>query len=739
MANVYAVKSGNWSDTTVWNTSSLPDIIDDVYANTYTIYVDGNYQVSSVRNLSATSITRGGSFILNDGVSLSANVIGGGSDGVFCVRFLSADSSFSTIVGNISADGQLSNVRQSFALELSGTGTLNVYGNAVGAINNSSGTGVSDGYIQINAPGVLNIYGDVRGSDIGNVYFGINNKTNGVVNILGNVTGRTVTGGGVSLFVINNTSTGTINITGNVAAGAGHTNYGVNNNSVGVVNILGNVVGGTGTNSHGVNNNSSGVVSVFGDVSGSNNGHGLYSPNENGILSVVGNVYGGAGRAGISGNVQTTFIAITGNIYGGLGNNVHGIQMPYKSIVTVVGDVYGGSGGSAAGIFLNNATTGYLPMTAVIIGDVYGGTGSNSPGVNSNISGNLGLNTVTIVGDIRGATGVGLSMATGVAFVSGNLFGGIASGATFNSSSSAIGIIVGNVFGGVTTNSWGMDVLNNTNVTLFGSCYGGTASGSNGISVRGSTNCTLVVNGSAYAGAGNSSCGILIGTGIGNVVVYGSAVGHGLGGNNTGVWNSGTGTLVVSGNAIGGNFGSTGAGAVNNNTGTLIVKRAVGNDWGPGYTQAVSEGYGVWSSVQNAQTFIEELQCGSKGQWPTRGPIYFIPNEKATSTFKTDTLQNYSLIQSNSADNLLPTVSSVRQGEIYDLGMDTGTCIIPPASSVGFGVSVDNTTGTATLTPTNVWNISSQEITNSQSLGGRLKNTLTANAAEKIINSLNFS
>jgi hypothetical protein len=33
MANVYAVKNGNWSDTTLWNTGSLPAIIDDVYAN----------------------------------------------------------------------------------------------------------------------------------------------------------------------------------------------------------------------------------------------------------------------------------------------------------------------------------------------------------------------------------------------------------------------------------------------------------------------------------------------------------------------------------------------------------------------------------------------------------------------------------------------------------------------------------------------------------------------------------
>jgi hypothetical protein len=58
---------------------------------------------------------------------------------------------------------------------------------------------------------------------------------------------------------------------------------------------------------------------------------------------------------------------------------------------------------------------------------------------------------------------------------------------------------------------------------------------------------------------------------------------------------------------------------------------------------------------------------------------------------------------------------------------------------VGFGVPVDSTTGVATLTPTNVWNISSQEITDNQSIGGRLKNTLTANAAERLVNSFNLN
>ena len=44
----------------------------------------------------------------------------------------------------------------------------------------------------------------------------------------------------------------------------------------------------------------------------------------------------------------------------------------------------------------------------------------------------------------------------------------------------------------------------------------------------------------------------------------------------------------------------------------------------------------------------------------------------------------------------------MRFGVVYNNGNDTGAAYIPSASSVGFGVPVDNTTGTATLTAADV-------------------------------------
>jgi len=106
--------------------------------------------------------------------------------------------------------------------------------------------------------------------------------------------------------------------------------------------------------------------------------------------------------------------------------------------------------------------------------------------------------------------------------------------------------------------------------------------------------------------------------------------------------------------------------------------------------------------------------------------------------FETSPFQNVTLIQSNSADNLFPPVSSVRQGTTYNLGLSTGTCVIPAASAVALGIAVDNTIGTAVLTPANTWNYALTSITDTASMGGRLKNVSTTSGAGSLLASFNL-
>ena len=63
------------------------------------------------------------------------------------------------------------------------------------------------------------------------------------------------------------------------------------------------------------------------------------------------------------------------------------------------------------------------------------------------------------------------------------------------------------------------------------------------------------------------------------------------------------------------------------------------------------------------------------------------------------------------ADNtgLAPAVGDVRAGVVY--GSATGVLAVPAANSVAFGVPVDNTTGTAVLTPEAVWGHASRTTT----------------------------
>ena len=516
--------------------------------------------------------------------------------------------------------------------------------------------------------------------------------------LIGFVSGGNTT----SIYGVNNNSTGTINITGNIFGGTGSSARGIFNASTGIINVVGNVIGGTASNSQGIINNGNGTVTVFGNVSGSalaaNNAiaHGISNAGTTALLNVVGNCIAGRNQAnhGVSNGGTTSTINITGFCFGSR---------------------YLGNPGASHGV-LNSSSGG----TVTIYGGCFGGTGSNTYGAQNQSTG-----TMTVFGSVSSYSG-------------SNSWGILADAGTIN--------VIGEVRGGQGTSSAGLRQNVNTTVNLTGNCYAFNVflsdptltingAGSHGIE-NNSTTARTNITGNVFGGTRSDAYGVNNNT-TGTVVINGNAIG-GIFGDCDAVRNASTGTVLISGNAVGG-LGSTAYGARNASTGVLRVKRAVGNDWGLGYTAALGAAPGVFSSVAGSQTFVEELQMGPRGQWPTGGVIFFTPNPKATSQFETDTFQNYSLIQSNSADNLVPSVSSVRQGTTYNLGLSTGTCVLPPASSVALNVLVDNLSGTAVLTPTNVWNISASQIIDNLSIGGRLKNTLTANAAEKIINSFNLN
>jgi hypothetical protein len=333
--------------------------------------------------------------------------------------------------------------------------------------------------------------------------------------------------------------------------------------------------------------------------------------------------------------------------------------------------------GTVSGYSGTNSYGAYNASTGTIrvIGNVYGGQGTSTPGIVNNSTG-----AIEVTGSVYGLDFTKIDLTQPVNGTGGYGIHGSGNGPI---------TVTGNVYSSnMRGDAWGIYNQNGATVTVIGNVYGGT--------------------------------GPLLGT---------SSAAYGINNNNT------TSITVISGSAIGGSAAT--AYGVYGNAGIVRVKRAIGNDWGLNSTNINGSTPGIFGAL-GSQTFVEELQCGARGQWPTGGNVYFTLNAKATSTFQTSALQTTTLIESNSADNLLPPVSSVRQGITYNLGLSTGNCFMPVASAVAFGVPVDNITGTAVLTPSSTWNYALTSITDTASIGSRLKNASTTSGTGSLLASFNL-
>jgi len=453
MANVFATRTGVWSATATWNTSALPATVDDVYSNNFTVYVDESFQVRTVTNLSAVGINSGGRFIFNDGVSLSANVIGGGTNQIACVQFLSAFPASSTLVGNLCAVN--TSIAGPRALLHNSSGTMTVFGNGLGRIKGIGNP--ADGYIQHIGTGVLNLFGNYItgiGSAVDNR--GIWLGSSGTINLVGNLSGGE---GGTSEGLYIN-STGVVNITGNVFAvnntgisvvGNGPVNINVLGNVVGrngatglivgstavtTITITGNIIANTGV---GILNNARSTLTMYGYVSGGSGGNNRYGVNNTGTFYLSGDCFPGTSNNDIYGilNASTGNLFMTGNCYGQFqgtsGGRPYGLMHNSSGQFILYGNAYGGTTNSSSGIGVGQANPG-LTVTgipsAVIYGSVYGGSGLNSSGVSMGGGFDTAIDrksSVVIFGDAIAGTGSGAlgatNNATGYLEINGTVIG----------------------------------------------------------------------------------------------------------------------------------------------------------------------------------------------------------------------------------------------------------------------------------------------------------------------------
>lgn len=336
----------------------------------------------------------------------------------------------------------------------------------------------------------------------------------------------------------------------------------------------------------------------------------------------------------------------------------------------------------------------------------------------------------------------------------------------FTAASPSIGYIVGNCTGG--TAQVAVGVVNTSSGTLFitGNCVGGSgSSGGANLGACGANNNStgsITVTGNCTGGSGPSSHGVQNGS-TGSVTVTGNCTG----GTSTGVgaYNHTTGTITVTGNCTGGSsnasaFGSlnaaggtitingistggtTGspAGTSNSSTGTIILTRSKGNAYGPGNTSNLAASVGA-SNAGLGIIEIRELEYGAYGMSPTSGTG--IRLKKLSSNVAV-----FNYVDSGSAKTLvdatqgsMPAEADVRSGVSYASGALTGTCAVPAAASVAYGVAVGATTGTAYLSQSDVlaavWGAATSSLTTAGSIGDRLKNSATvATTGEQLATAL---
>lgn len=402
--------------------------------------------------------------------------------------------------------------------------------------------------------------------------------------------------------------------------------------------------------------------------------------------TLTGNVIANAGTFTSGGTVEVTattgnIATITGNLSGVLSttSNIAAVVITGTGTLTVNGSVTASNGSNtsaatASSIIYTNVNCGLningplLPGNGSFKWNVRAGSSST---IVLNITGNITSGTsnsasvvlsgpssiINIIGNMSVGTDsvcVSIDNSSAVMTLTGNASAGVGNNANcilFNSQNGQLNI-TGDVTGGITGTGRGVNSgVTGLSITVVGNVRGGTGLAGNGIFLNSNASgATISVTGQAIGGSGLEAHGIH--NQSGNVTT--TVVGTIQGGTNAshGVRNESTTTntgVILQGNLI---DGATAAVAVN----TRIFRMTATNS---GYTQ-----------YQNNVNY------------PLGSPVYRVSPDQVIG---------------------MPAASNVRKNTVYGYSNQlTGTCAIPPANAVTAGAAVDNTTGTAVLTPGDV-------------------------------------
>lgn len=284
MAIKTALKTGNWSDTTVWPGGVKPTVGDIAQPGVYDVTIDEDITCTRIET--------------NDSGHFLLTTVGGDGTGT---RYINADV-LNAVYG---PQGCIFCTHQAGVMVITGTTAtaLSSSNNALEAIFNVYAGGIK-------------VIGDIRA--------GHRNSSNGIFNyraapieVIGDIYGGDGSIGSNDAHGIYNYDNGSITVTGNVYGGDAESNWGILNLVNGTITINGNVIGGTALYAAGIRNDG-------------------YNGNYNGNISIIGNVTGGTGTDayGIWNNTNSPSAQIKGSLINGSGANA--VYGPYTLIPTKI-------------------------------------------------------------------------------------------------------------------------------------------------------------------------------------------------------------------------------------------------------------------------------------------------------------------------------------------------------------------------------------------------------------------
>jgi hypothetical protein len=375
---------------------------------------------------------------------------------------------------------------------------------------------------------------------------------------------------------------------------------------------------------------------------------------------------------------NTPLVIISGSnsatITGSLGSTTFGpkIHLQDNSILRISGSVL--STTNTANIGIRHSSTGNL----IITGSISGNNGGSSYGIYIDGSGSL---------FISGSVTAGVSNAVGV----------------YNLTSTGQIVITGSVIGAA---------------GAAHGIYNGQAA-------------TIRILGNVQGGAGGSAYGIFNVT-TGSVYVIGNVIGGTLA-NDHGIYNNSFGLVQITGSVRGGV--SSGVGINNISIGTILVSGSVSANVSSGITSTTNGFITINGTISSSNASNGVSSTGTGATNIFTGPFYNTGSfnavyayrmqiiEPASTTWRFDTEVaggSKTLYTSNQLPGV-PRQNDVRKGTQYNFGL-TGSLEMPDPSVVQAGVTVGNTTGSAVFTAQDMFDVLTQDIVTTGSIGETLKN-----------------